>query len=112
MRRAVVKVNGQTAGYLTEHDDQSFVFVYDTFYLAETKNTAISPTFPLRIEPYISKTLFPFFYNMLAEGSNKAILCRRLKIDEKDYFGLLLATTSHDTIGPITISKKDEDAHN
>jgi serine/threonine-protein kinase HipA len=108
MRSAVVKVNGQIAGYLTENDDRSFVFVYDTPYLADAKSTAISLTLPLRTEPYVSQTLFPFFYNMLAEGNNKAILCRKLKIDEEDYFGLLLATGSHDAIGAVTIFKKGE----
>ena len=108
MRKAIVKVNKQTAGYLTENDDRSFIFVYDATYLADTKSTAISLTFPLRAEPYVSQTLFPFFYNMLAEGDNKAILCRKFKIDENDFFGLLLATASHDAIGAITISKKEE----
>lgn len=107
MREAVVKVNRQTAGYLTENDDRSCAFVYDTAYLADTKSTAISLTLPLRIEPYVSQTLFPFFYNMLVEGDNKAILCRRFRLDEKDYFGLLLATASLDAIGAITISKKE-----
>ena len=42
---------------------------------------------------------------MLSEGTNKATQCMTLKIDEKDSFGLLLATAKHDTIGAITIEK-------
>jgi serine/threonine-protein kinase HipA len=33
---------------------------------------------------------------------------RQLKIDEKDYFGLLLGTAKTDTIGAITISEIKE----
>jgi HipA-like protein len=40
---------------------------------------------------------------MLSEGANKKLQCRQLKIDENDYFGLLLATATHDTIGAVTV---------
>jgi serine/threonine-protein kinase HipA len=40
---------------------------------------------------------------MLSEGVNRQLQARQLKIDEKDYFGLLVATASVDTIGAITI---------
>lgn len=42
---------------------------------------------------------------MLSEGANKAMQVRLLKIDERDYFGLLLATAGHDSIGPITLEE-------
>lgn len=47
---------------------------------------------PLRETPYESEILFPAFVNLLNEGDNKAMQNRLLKIDENDYFGLLLAT--------------------
>jgi len=34
--------------------------------------------------------------------------CRMLKIDENDYFSLLLATAKDDSIGPITIQEFNE----
>jgi serine/threonine-protein kinase HipA len=47
---------------------------------------------------------------MLSEGANKRIQCRMLKIDENDYFSLLLATTMDDSIGPITVKEINEPA--
>jgi serine/threonine-protein kinase HipA len=58
---------------------------------------------PLQAAAYESDVLFPTFVNRLSEGSNKALQTRLLKIDENDYFGLLLATAGGDIIGPITI---------
>ena len=49
--------------------------------------------------------LFPFFYNMLPEGSNKQNICFELRIDPKDYFGLLLTTAKYDTIGAIQVKE-------
>ena len=49
---------------------------------------------------------------MLSEGANKAIQNRLLKIDEKDYFGLLLATAGGDRIGPLTIKEDDAPSGN
>jgi serine/threonine-protein kinase HipA len=40
---------------------------------------------------------------MISEGVNKQLQCRQFKIDEKNYFDLLLATASVDTIGAITV---------
>jgi HipA-like protein len=40
---------------------------------------------------------------MLSEGANRKLQTRQLKIDKKDYFGLLLATAKKDTIGAITL---------
>jgi serine/threonine-protein kinase HipA len=45
---------------------------------------------------------------MLSEGVNRQLQSRYLKIDEKDYFGLLLATATTDTIGAITVSEIKE----
>lgn len=105
MRQAEVLVNKTLAGTLTETDDGHYVFKYDDDYLAKSELPAISLAFPKRKEEYVSDELFPFFFNMLSEGANKAVQCRMLKIDDKDYFGLLLATAKYDTIGAITISE-------
>ena len=103
MRQALVFSNKILAGTLTETNDRHYVFQYDEDYLLGADCRAISLSFPKRKEAYVSKDLFPFFFNMLSEGSNKALQCRTLKIDEADVFGLLLATAMHDTIGAITI---------
>lgn len=105
MRKALVLANKIVAGTLTETDDGHYVFKYDEEYLSSPQQRAISLAFPKRKEEYVSNELFPFFYNMLSEGANKAIQCSTLKIDENDAFGLLLATAQHDTIGAITIKE-------
>ena len=40
---------------------------------------------------------------MLSEGVNRKLQSRQLKIDENDYFGLLVATAQFDTIGAISV---------
>ena len=105
MRQALVLSNKVVAGVLTETDDMHYTFQYDEAYLINPEQRAISLAFPKRKEEYVSDELFPFFFNMLSEGANKAILCMTLNIEEKDSFGLLLATARHDTIGAITIEE-------
>ncbi len=105
MRQAIVYSNGIAAGLLTEMDGGRYVFKYDDSYLADSTKRAISLSLPKRSEPYEAENLFPFFYNMLSEGSNKALQCMTQKIDENDAFGLLLATAGHDTIGAVTIKE-------
>ena len=102
MRQAQIYSSGVLAGTLTETDDGHYRFRYDDAFWADERQTAISPSFPKSGKEFVSDTLFPFFYNMLAEGANKASQCRSLKIDEEDAFGLLLATAHTDTIGAIT----------
>lgn len=105
MRHAKVYTNGVFAGLLTESDNGEYIFRYDDSFLLDESQSAISLSFPKSQREFISNELFPFFYNMLSEGTNKAIQCQTLKIDENDAFGLLLATAHTDTIGAITVKK-------
>jgi serine/threonine-protein kinase HipA len=106
---AAVFYNGKLAGILTK-EGGSYQFRYDDAYRKEPGSRPVSITLPLRAEPYESDNLFPAFVNMMSEGANKRLQCRLLKIDENDYFGLLLATAGEDSIGPITIKKIHEPA--
>ncbi len=105
MRVAEVFTNGVLAGTLSETDEGKYIFKYDDAYLLDSRNRAISLSLPKRKEAFVADELFPFFYNMLSEGANKALQCMTLKIDENDAFGLLLATADNDTIGAITVKK-------
>lgn len=105
MRVAEVFTNGVLAGTLSETDDGKYIFKYDDAYLLDSRNRAISLSLPKRKEAFVADELFPFFYNMLSEGANKALQCMTLKIDENDAFGLLLATADNDTIGAITVKQ-------
>lgn len=99
---ATVFYNDKPAGILNREGGK-YQFTYNFDYANNNHNRPVSITLPLRSEPYHSGTLFPVFINMLSEGSNKGLQCRLLKIDENDYFSLLLATSGAETIGPITI---------
>ncbi|MDR1755591.1 MAG: HipA N-terminal domain-containing protein [Culturomica sp.] len=105
MRTAKVYMNKVAAGVLTENDDGSFVFRYDEDYLTNPAYSSISLTLPKKGQEYHSKTLFPFFFNMLSEGVNRRVQANKFKIDEEDSFGLLMATAHSDVIGAITIEK-------
>lgn len=103
MRAAQVFYNHILAGVLTEADRDNYSFVYDDAYFNNPSLPAVSLTLPKSQKEYHSAFLFPFFYNMLAEGVNRTLQSRQLKIDENDGFGFLLATARYDTIGAITI---------
>ncbi|HOY31236.1 MAG TPA: HipA N-terminal domain-containing protein [Bacteroidales bacterium] len=103
MRKVEVYRNNDLAGLLIEESKQSYLFRYDDIYYSDKAKPAISLTMPKIQQEYKSKTLFPFFFNMLSEGANKKLQCTRLKIDPEDSFGLLAATSTIDTIGAITI---------
>lgn len=103
MRSAKVYMKGIEAGTLTENDNGSYSFEYEPGYFTNTSMPEVSLTLPKTQTRFTSDYLFPFFFSLLSEGANKEAQCRLLKIDEKDYFGLLLATTSHDTIGAVTV---------
>ena len=107
MRSAKIYVKEIEAGTLTENDNKSYTFEYDSGYFANISMPEVSLTLPKSQMRFTSDYLFPFFFSLLSEGANKEAQCRLLKIDEEDYFGLLLATTSYDTIGAITVKPID-----
>ena len=87
-------------------DGLSYIFQYDKSFLDLKENTAISLTLPKQKEPFICKTLHPFFSGLLAEGSLKKLQCKQLKIDEDDEFTRLINTANDDTIGSITVGEQ------
>ena len=102
MRKAKIMFKDEEAGVMTQHDDGSFSFKYNDFWLANNKPD-ISLTLPKSKEEFHSKYLFPFFYNMLPEGSNKMVVCKLNRIDQTDDFGLLITTTKYDSIGAVRV---------
>lgn len=103
MRAAEVYRNEFLAGVITEENQKSYVFRYNDIYYADKEKPAISLTMPKTQQEYRSGYLFPFFYNMLSEGANRMIQSRLLRIDERDDFGIMLATAQYDTIGAVTV---------
>ena len=103
-RTAKVNYQGRLAGILSETEN-GYQFLYDQNYL-QHGGKPISVSLPLRPEPYESEKLFSFFEGLLAEGWYRDIMCAVAKVDTKDSFSLLLATTG-DTIGAVTIQKPE-----
>lgn len=102
MRKANVYCRGTLAGILSQ-ETEAYTFEYHPDYLRNPAMPAISLTFPKQEPAFRSTVLFPFFFGLLAEGENKSLECRRLRIDENDHFSRLLKTCTTDTIGGITI---------
>lgn len=103
MRRARVFFREAHAGILTQQVDGSFTFRYLDAWLASGDTPDISLTLPKSKKEYSAVHLFPFFFNLLPEGANKQVVCRSLRIDENDHFGLLLAIAQFDTIGAVRV---------
>jgi serine/threonine-protein kinase HipA len=108
MREAKILFKEQEAGVLTQLDNGSFTFRYHDAWMADSYKPGISLTFPKIKQAYYSEFLFPFFYNMLPEGSNKQVVCKLNQIDADDYFGLLMATAKNDSIGAVRVVKSEE----
>lgn len=108
MERGVVFFNGINAGIIERTDYRKYVFEYDDAYFSAPSLPAISLTLPKTRRRYEADEMFPFFCGLLAEGVNKDIQCRLLKIDEEDDFTRLLKTSGSDTIGAITIKEENK----
>jgi serine/threonine-protein kinase HipA len=94
------------AGVLSK-DQAGYRFHYVPEYLRKDRagQPAISLSFPKREAPFVSPVLFPFFFGLLAEGDDKALQCRALRIDEDDHFTRLLRTCEAETIGGVTVKE-------
>ena len=109
MRKAKVIFKGEEAGILEQKDNGSFSFCYNLSWIEDERKPAISLTLPKTREVYYAQHLFPFFYNMLPEGTNKQVICKLNRIDRNDDFGLLMTTAKNDTIGATTIQKIEDE---
>jgi HipA-like protein len=105
MRAAKVFFKDEESAILTQHDDGSFSFAYDPSWVDDPGKADVSLTLPKRHKAYHSEFLFPFFYNMLPEGSNKQVVCKLNRLDRDDYFGLLITIAKNDTVGAVTVHK-------
>ncbi len=108
MRASKVYYNGELAGILTEISRKKYRFRYDDSWFFNDAKPPISLTMPKNRQEYESEFLFPFFFNMLSEGFNRQLQSRMLRIDENDFFGLLMASAQYDTIGAITIKPVEQ----
>jgi serine/threonine-protein kinase HipA len=109
MQESKVYRNNVEIGLLQKDDVSMYHFQYSRDYLQNDEALSISVHFPLQVEAFSSKTLFSFFFNLLAEGSIKEMQCRELKIDPDDNFTRLIKTTEFNTIGSITLKEVQDE---
>ena len=103
MKEANVYRGGELVGILTRYNRNSYAFEYSDQWFHNPVKPAVSLTMPKSKKRYEADHLFPCFFNLLSEGVNRELQSRQLKIDEENYFDLLLATAQTDTIGAITL---------
>ncbi len=108
MRKAKVFYKNEEAGELLQQNNGFFTFIYSDDWLKDQAKPSISLTLPKVEKQFVSPFLFPFFYNILPEGSNKQLVCKLKKIDSKDPFGLLMTIAGSDTIGAVQVIKIEE----
>lgn len=105
MRHLAVYFNDTKAGVLIEQNPgKGYSFQYDEDYL-HSSLPPISAILPKQSAAYHAEYLFPFFSNILPEGANRRVICRSLRIDETDFFGLLEAMAGKDFIGAVNVRK-------
>lgn len=107
MRKAIIKIDTQMAGWLTQ-DDDGYHFEYIKAYLNQTDAKPVSLTLPLREAIYTSKVLFPFFDGLIPEGWLLAIAEKNWKLNPRDRMGLLLACCK-DCIGAVSVEEVTEE---
>ncbi len=108
MRSAKILFKDLEAGLLTQFDDGTFTFRYHEAWINDSNKPGISLTFPKTEQEFHSKFIFPFFYNMLPEGSNKEVVCKFNRLDTNDYFGILMTTAKYDSIGAVRVVKIEQ----
>ena len=106
IRHAMVRIDGQRVGSLTE-EDRTVTFKYDEDWLGRAGAVPVSLTLPLQNEPYVTNGLHPFFENLLPEGWLLEIATSKLKISKDDAFGLLIATCA-DCIGAVEVVAEED----
>jgi len=108
IKKAHVFLRNDCAGFLEKQAEDRFIFQYDPEYLNRSESLAIARGLKKRREPYISKTLHPFFDNLIAEGWLLQYTERVFHIDKSNRFALLMAT-GQAPIGAVTVRPLDRD---
>jgi HipA-like protein len=105
MKQGRVFNNNNYVGVITQINERHYTFEYDAIYFENNNMPAISLTLPKTKIKFESQVLFPFFFSLLSEGSNKKLQSNILQIDEEDHFEFLLKTAHHETIGAIKVEE-------
>ena len=103
MRKAIIKLDTQLTGWLTQ-DDKVYHFEYAKAYLNQIDAKPVSLTLPLQEDIYTSNILFPFFDGLIPEGWLLDIAEKNWKLNTRDRMGLLLACCK-DCIGAVSVEE-------
>lgn len=104
-REGTVLFNGKVAGIVWQ-DDEGYGFSYAATYLQEPSPEPISLTMPVRKEPYLSRTMLPFFDGLIPEGWLLDITVKNWKLNPNDRMQLLL-TVCRDCIGAVSVESNN-----
>lgn len=105
MRKVNVYYGETCAGQLVELSKGSYEFTYDDTFLSDSSTPPVSVNMPKSKKVYHADKIFPVFTNMLPEGANRRALCRLMKVDETDFFGMLEMICGMDAIGKFVLRK-------
>lgn len=108
IKRANVYLREQHAGILEKQGEGEYSFQYITTYVRSPDSLDIARSLPRRMEPYLSRTLHPFFDNMISEGWLLQHAEKIFHIDKSNRFALLMATGKA-PIGAVTIRPVNPD---
>lgn len=97
--KAIVYMYGRLAGY-HERSGRGVKFQYDGDYLKS--GAPLSLSLPLRVEPFESNGLPPYFSGLCSEGWLRRIQAFEQRIDPSDDFTLLI-NNGRDLAGAVTI---------
>ena len=100
-RCGYVYLRDEFVGIISETED-GYEFSYDETYLSKDAPLSVSLTLPVDKNPFISKTVFPFFEGLIPEGWLLEAVVHNWKLDSNDRFGLLLCAC-HDCIGDVHV---------
>ena len=104
MRIGRVYMQNELAGKLTENEE-GYLLRYEREYLSNPDVKPVSLTLPVRENPFLSKTMFPFFDGLIPEGWLLEIAEKNWKLNARDRMGLLLACC-RDCIGAVSIEEE------
>ena len=102
MKCVTVYVKGVAAGVLARFRRGGYEFRYTRQY-RESSRPSVAFSLPKRRAVHRSDVLFPFFYGLLAEGVQKRLQCRTMRIDENDHFTRLSETCREGVIGAVYV---------
>ena len=102
MKSVTVYVKGVAAGVLARFRRGGYEFRYTRQY-RESARPSVAFSLSKRKAVHRSDFLFPFFYGLLAEGAQKRLQCRTMRIDENDHFTRLAETCREGVIGAVYV---------